>query len=734
MVDNIVSERPFGVIFGGTTTEAGAGLRRGAPLRVRATFDKLLGVPAVGDTWEISGTAAGTPYGLQVIATSGRRILPSGRMIARFVAEHVPGIGERRARLLWEAFGENLAEILADEGAIDEIATTLAPDRPVLARRLAAMAVSTWRQAAGEAALVDWLSRQGIDDLKIARRLHRVLGDAAAERLASNPYVVVPLLSWTRLDAIGRRLLREDGFDPTTDARRITGAADEVVKRMLRRGDTAAAPSSFVEEMLALLPGGPGREVCLDIALRNGAVVGSADLLRAPGAAWLEDDLVRRLKQLAAAPQESPQEALTASGWSDLISQAESPLRPLSADQRASVAAILTRQLSCLAGGAGTGKTHTCRVLCDLWARSGGDVVLCALAGKAALRLSRSTKRLAKTLARTLAELAEREEIEEEFDGADLDDPAAEKKRLRLQDLCRLTSRTLLVIDESSMVDLPTVHSMMKRVPQGGKVLFVGDEAQLPPVGFGLVYHTLVKDASITARLNEVHRRAAETGIPAASQQVREGVLPVLPEYRGKTDGIFLLEVPTSEVAASVDRLCDEFGREGLVVTSTIGGAAGVRSVNERRHAMLEAAAAKTTKGFFGLRFAVGEPVIFGRNDYRAGLFNGLFGEVQAVDPEERTLDVLFDGDVEPKTLGGEHLLDLDHAYAVTCHKCQGSSAPRVIVPIYPSRLLDRSWIYTAITRGERQVVLVGDTLVLAEALARPPAAELRRSGMQWRS
>jgi exodeoxyribonuclease V alpha subunit len=725
-VESIISERSFGVIFTGRAV--GDGATGGDRLRVRGTFDRLIGIPAVGDTWDIAGEPVVTPYGPQIVATSGRRLLPSGRMIARFVAEHVPGIGARRADRLWEKFGPNLAEVLADEGAIDDIAVVLAPDRPVLARRLAVMAVAQWRAAAGEAGLVDWLAQQGVDDLKIARRLHRVLGDAAAERLASNPYTMVPLLPWKLLDPLGCRLLREDGADPARDARRITGAADEVVKRMLRRGDTAAETSAFVAEMSSLL-GGADEANCLRIALLNGAVLRAGDLVRAPGAAGLEDDLVARLHALVLSG--GPGEALSASGWSDLISQAEDARRPLSADQRAAVAAILGRSVSCLAGGAGTGKTLTCKVVCDLWTRAGGEVVLGALAGKAALRLSRSTGRLARTLARMLAELSERDELEDELCGADESDDDTRKKRARLQDLCRLTSRTLLVIDEASMVDIPTVHAIVKRVPAGGRILFVGDEAQLPPVGFGLAYHRFVADASITHRLHQIHRQAAATGIPVAAQDVREGRTPALPMYSGKADGISMWGVRRDDLAAAVDRLCEEFGAEGLVVTSTLGGAAGVRAINERRHAA--ASHAETaTKGFFGLSFAVGEPVIYGRNDYRLGLFNGLFGRVVATAPDERTVDVLFDGDAEPKKLGGELLLDLNHAYAVTCHKCQGSSALRVIVPVYPSRVLDRSWVYTAITRGECQVVLVGDANVLAEAVARPTAADLRRSGLQW--
>ncbi|WP_431201363.1 ATP-dependent DNA helicase [Bradyrhizobium betae] len=167
-------------------------------------------------------------------------------------------------------------------------------------------------------------------------------------------------------------------------------------------------------------------------------------------------------------------------------------------------------------------------------------------------------------------------------------------------------------------------------------------------------------------------------------------------------------------------------------MTATIGGAAGVESVNERRHARHVAVGREELRGFFGRRFSVGEPVIFGRNDYRAGLFNGLLGHVIELDFESRAVSVLFDGDGEPKKLGDEHLVDLDLAYAVTCHKCQGSSARRVVVPIYGTRLLDRSWLYTAVTRAEEQVVLIGDRNVFGTAVAKPPAATFRKTGLQW--
>jgi len=109
-----------------------------------------------------------------------------------------------------------------------------------------------------------------------------------------------------------------------------------------------------------------------------------------------------------------------------------------------------------------------------------------------------------------------------------------------------------------------------------------------------------------------------------------------------------------------------------------------------------------------------------------------MLGRITAIDTDERTAAVFFDGEGEPKTLGEEHLVDLDLAYAVTCHKCQGSSAKRVVVPIHASRVLDRSWLYTAITRAEQQVVLVGDRDVFRKAVTTPPTAEIRTTGLSW--
>jgi exodeoxyribonuclease V alpha subunit len=732
-VDSIVSEKPHGIIFAATVADGES--HRGQRLRVRAEHRHLLGLPAVGDTWEIDGELLQTSYGPQIAARSGRRLLSSGHLVRDFLASHVPGIGTERAERLWAAFGENLPEILSTDDMLEEIAAIVSPDKPVLGKRLAVLVCAAWRIASSEAALVAWLDRLGVRDVGIVRRLHRVLGNGAMETIAANPYVMVPLLPWKQMDELGRRILMEDGRDIASDTRRHVGAADEAVKRMLRRGDTATTGDDFADDLSTLLGPAADLRTVIAVACTHGAVLIQGDVLRAPGAAALEDDLADRLKNLSVRPLEPRLGVMKASRWSEMLADMASPGKPLHADQGAAVIAILSKPLACLVGGAGTGKTYTCRMVCDLWVRLGGDVLLCALAGKAALRLSRSTGRLAKTLTRTVAELAEREELEKLLTDPDTTEEEARKAKLKLEGLSRITDTTLVVVDEASMVDLPGICSLARKLRPESRLLMVGDPAQLPPIGFGLVFHKFAADPAVTVRLTQVHRQAALTGIPAAAAAIRAGDVPYFARHQGPAPGISFVDANPGELAAVLDETVVRLGdpADVLVVTGTIAGAAGVDAVNERFHRRHVAAARRDElQAFLGRRFSVGEPVIFGRNDYRAGLFNGLLGRVTALDFGRRAVAVMFDGDSEPKVLADEHLPDLDLAYAVTCHKAQGSSAKRIVVPVYASRVLDRSWLYTAVTRAEEQVVLVGSREVFRACVAKPPAAERRKAGLQW--
>lgn len=736
VVETIVSDRHFGVIFSATVlseTHADHGRR----IRVRIAKSGIGRVPAAGERWLVDGEIGSTKHGPQVEATSARPLLPTGRLLRDFLASHAPGIGQERAARLWSAFGDTLADVLSDEGAVHRIAEVVAPDRPMLAVRLAAAAMSSWRDARSEAAALGWFDAHGVTDLAAARRAIRILGDDTVERLTENPYVLVPLLPWPVVDGIGLRVA-VGSPSPSEDVRRLVGAADEAVKRTLDKGDTVLPEADFRKAVRALLKAGSPASVdaAVTAAVRNGAVLAGVEGFRAPGAALMEDGIVGRLRELMRLGVAGPIRPHSPSRLAELVAEVTSERHPLHPQQADAVMQVLSRPVACLTGGGGTGKTYTCKVLCDAWESMGGEVLACALAGKAALRLSRSTRRLARTLARTLGELEEGERLDAVLDDPGTDGEARAAALRKRAALARINPATLILVDEASMVDVATMYGIVRRMPDGARLLLVGDAVQLPPVGFGLVFHRLVTDDAVTSRLSHVHRQAAATGIPAAAAAVRERRTPEFVEYAGVGDGVSFVEVDGDALDAEVRRVAVELGiLEGgaIVVTATNDGAAGVHALNESLHERhVESMGAFPMRALLGRFFSVGSPVIFGRNDYRLGLFNGMLGRVVRTFPDDMAVSVHFEEEAEPRLLAAEHLVDLDLAYAVTCHKCQGSSAPRVVVPVYPSRVVDPSWLYTAMTRGERQVVFVGDPEHFADVLTKKFSADLRRVGLQW--
>jgi exodeoxyribonuclease V alpha subunit len=299
----------------------------------------------------------------------------------------------------------------------------------------------------------------------------------------------------------------------------------------------------------------------------------------------------------------------------------------------------------------------------------------------------------------------------------------------------RIDGRTLVIIDEASMLDLPSAAALLAQFEDGARLLMVGDEAQLPPIGFGLVYHKLVGDPRITSRLTVVHRQAEATGIPAVSAAIRAGLTPTLPAFNGQAKGVTLLECKNDEIGDRIAELCPTLSDAGetMVLTPLNDGPAGVRALNKRLHEWYRQRLDRPEmQGYLGEWFCVGDPVIFTRNDYSRSLWNGLVGRIEQLDFAERGAVVQFDGEPTPHELSTADLFDLRLAYALTGHKAQGSQAPTVIVALPKCRLLDRSWLYTAVTRAEVGVVLVGTQAMLDAAVAVPGQAERRRVGFHW--
>jgi len=737
-VTSIIRAEDFGTIFAGTIAEPGHA-RRGTPIRVNAYANTLLGRPAKGEVWDVEGSLQDTPaWGWQIKARKAFRPAPKGKLITAFLAGHCPGIGPERAQALWNAFGDDLGVVLSDEANIPHLASIIAPTRPHLAPALAASCVRAWKEAEGETATLLWLDQQGIEEIGLVRRIVKLLGDAAVERLTHNPYCLVPLLTWGKVDKLGLKLLKTAGVsNPEHDRRRLVGACDAAVKAHIAKGHTAGTQRSLTKALAVLLKQPEASDV-----VAKAVAVGKEDTAiwpvtddwwRAPGCAMMEDEVLDGLHRIKSST--SPIAVPDRSTLAGLLQEMEVEHHRLHSEQRAAVLKILSLPLSCLQGGAGVGKTTTTKAICDLWESCGGQVLLAAIPGKAALRLSRSTHRPAMTLARLRLQLHRRETLEQEL--AATDQPS-ERERIgkQLERLVAISSTTLVVVDEASMLDLVTAVQLLRLMPDGARLLLVGDEGQLPPVSFGLIFHRLVQDDAITARLVTVHRQSEASGIPAVATAIRSRQMPKFAAYRGFGVGVSLVECADRSLQSAVLEIWHQVSRQDgvppLILSPTKDDKdAGVHALNKALHDAKKADKDEL-KGYFGQWYCVGDPVVFLRNDYEKGLFNGLLGLVVAVDLDTDMVTVQFDGYEQRHVLGREDLIDLQLGYALTGHKAQGDQAPVVIIPLYKSQVVDPSWLYTAVTRAQRLVVLVGSPEVIVSALKQERAADRRMVGFEW--
>lgn len=736
-VTSIISQQDFGTIFAGEITEPGHA-RRGTRIRVNVYTHAMLGQPAMGEMWDVDGPLQDTPqWGWQIKARKAYRPIPKGKLITAFLAGHCPGIGPERAGALWSAFGDRLGGLLNDEANILQLAAVIAPNRPHLAPALAAACVKAWKDAQGETATLLWLDQQGIEDIALARRIVRLLGDDAINRLIENPYCLVPLLPWRKVDKLGLKLLRMAGVDhPESDERRLVGACDAAVKAHIARGHTSGTEDSLVDVLTGLLKNEPSALIskAIDVGRKANAicpVIG--DWWRAPGCMLMEEEVLEHLRRI----QSSTSQVVVSdrATLAEMLNGMEVEHHRLHPEQRDAVLKILSNPLACLQGGAGVGKTTTTKAICDLWEDCGGKVLLAAVPGKAALRLSRSTDRPAMTLARLRLQLQRRETLEQEL--AATDQPS-ERERIgkRLEQLVAIDTTTLVVVDEASMLDLVTATQLLRLMPDGARLLLVGDEGQLPPVNFGLIFHRLVTDNAITARLMTVHRQSEASGIPAVAKAIRSRQLPKFAAYRGFGVGVSLVECAEKSLQSALIEIWHQVSRQDgvppLILSPTKDDKdAGVHALNKALHDAKKEDKDEL-KGYFAQWYCVGDPVVFLRNDYDKGLMNGLLGSVVAVDLDTDMVTVQFDAYDKQHLLGREDLIDLQLGYALTAHKAQGDQAPVVIIPLYKSQVVDPSWLYTAVTRAQRLVVLVGTPEVIVSALKQERAADRRMVGFEW--
>nr|WP_204331305.1 ATP-dependent RecD-like DNA helicase [Geodermatophilus sabuli] len=381
----------------------------------------------------------------------------------------------------------------------------------------------------------------------------------------------------------------------------------------------------------------------------------------------------------------------------------------LAPGQQEAVRLALTEKVAVLTGGPGCGKSFTVRSIVTLAAAKGARVVLAAPTGRAAKRLTELTGAEAVTVHRLL-------ELRPGGDAA--------------YDRDRPLDADLVVVDESSMLDLLLANKLVRAVPPGAHLLLVGDVDQLPSVGAGEVLRDLLAEGTGVphVRLTQVFRQAARSGVVTNAHRINAGRPP---QVRG-LDDFYLFATEDAEEAARltvdvvVRRIPARFGldprRDVQVLAPVHRGPAGAAALNELlQQALTPARPDRAEKRFGGRVFRVGDKVSQIRNDYDKGahgVFNGTQGVVTGVDDVGQTLTVVTD-EGEAVDYDFAELDELVHAYAVTVHRAQGSEYPCVVVPLTTSAwmMLQRNLLYTAVTRAKRLVVLVGSPRALAQAV-----------------
>jgi exodeoxyribonuclease V alpha subunit len=701
--------------------ETGYTIARIAPERGGAELvtavGPLLGAQ-VGEFLRLTGRWSSHPrYGRQFEVHSYATVLPATAAgIQKYLGSGlIKGIGPVMAERMVTHFGVDIMHVIDDEpGRLIEV-DGLGPKRT-------AMIAAAWAEQKAIKEVMIFLQGVGVST-SLAVRIYKKYGDASVSVVRSEPYRLaadVWGIGFKTADTIAAAVgIARDSPERIKAglAYTLSEAADD--GHCYLPAPNLIADAAKILDVPAELIAPCLDELTADEGVVREAVPASVPSARAEAAPQVpavylppfyqaERSLAHALLRLRAARADRLA-GFTAVDWDKALGwlrgRTGAELAPEQAD---AVRLALTSRVAVLTGGPGCGKSFTVRSVVELARAKGAKIVLAAPTGRAAKRLAELTGHEAATIHRLLAL---RPGGEPSFDAANPLDA------------------DLVVVDETSMVDVILANKLVKAVPPGAHLLLVGDVDQLPSVGAGEVLRDLLAAGSLpVVRLTKIFRQAAQSGIVMNAHRINAGSMPAL----GGFGDFFWFGCEDSEQTAElvVDivarRIPARFGldprRDVQVLCPMHRGPAGAGNLN----LLLQQALTPFREGaperrYGGRVFRVGDKVTQLRNNYDkgvAGVFNGTVGVVTAMSPEEHTLTVRTDED-ESVDYGFDELDELAHAYAVTIHRSQGSEYPAVVIPLTTSSwmMLQRNLLYTGVTRAKKLVVLAGSRRALAAAV-----------------
>ena len=632
--------------------------------------DKRYGSQFVAATWE--ETMPATVYGIEKYLGSGL----------------VKGIGPRFARAIVQRFGTETIDIIETE--IERLYEV-----PNIGRKRVAKIRESWEKQKDIKNVMLFLQGSGVSTA-YAAKIYREYGKESIDKVRENPYRLADDIwgiGFKTADGIAAKM----GYEKE-DPRRCRSGILYTLGQLSDEGHVYAGEEQLVKTAGQLLEAG-------ETAIRDtlAGMLQAEDLILDKEAIYLppfyhaECGTSRRLRDLA----ESTGRSLFDGLFDPSSLTAETGIE-YDEVQLAAIRQAVTSKVMVLTGGPGTGKTTTTQGIIAALKKAGLRVLLAAPTGRAAKRMSEATGMEAKTIHRLL-----------EYN------PQDGYKRNDENPL----EGDALIVDECSMIDILLMNNLLKAVPVGMRLVFVGDIDQLPSVGAGNVLRDIIDSQRIpVVRLVRIFRQAQKSRIVMNAHTINQGRFPDTSNGRD-TDFFFMREDDPERAAETIVRLVKErlprAYRESpdriQVLTPMQRGVVGAANLNLLLQQALNPSGPSLNRG--GYTYRQGDRVMQQRNNYDKDVFNGDLGYIREVDTEERTLKVDFDGKwVEYDVT---ELDELTLAYATTIHKAQGSEYPIVVMPVLMTHfvMLQRNLIYTGITRAKKICVLIGAMKALAYAV-----------------
>ena len=632
--------------------------------------DKRYGSQFVAATWE--ETMPATVYGIEKYLGSGL----------------VKGIGPRFARAIVQRFGTETIDIIETE--IERLYEV-----PNIGRKRVAKIRESWEKQKDIKNVMLFLQGYGVSTA-YAAKIYREYGKESIDKVRENPYRLADDIwgiGFKTADGIAAKM----GYGKE-DPRRCRSGILYTLGQLSDEGHVYAGEEQLVKTAGQLLEAG-------ETAIRDtlAGMLQAEDLILDKDAIYLppfyhaECGTSRRLRDLA----ESTGRSLFDGLFDPSSLTAETGIE-YDEVQLAAIRQAVTSKVMVLTGGPGTGKTTTTQGIIAALKKAGLRVLLAAPTGRAAKRMSEATGMEAKTIHRLL-----------EYN------PQDGYKRNDENPL----EGDALIVDECSMIDILLMNNLLKAVPVGMRLVFVGDIDQLPSVGAGNVLRDIIDSQRIpVVRLVRIFRQAQKSRIVMNAHTINQGRFPDTSNGRD-TDFFFMREDDPERAAETIVRLVKErlprAYRESpdriQVLTPMQRGVVGAANLNLLLQQALNPSGPSLGRG--GYTYRQGDRVMQLCNNYAKEVFNGDLGYIREVDTEERMLTVDFDG--KKVEYDVTELDELTLAYATTIHKAQGSEYPIVVMPVLMTHfvMLQRNLIYTGITRAKKICVLLGAAKALAYAV-----------------